>query len=57
MVPEIKIESEDEDSDIQVLSDDDCKVIQTTRPQIKRKPPPFKDVQAGVCRILYKLSR
>ena len=56
MVPEIKIESEDEDSDVQVLSDDDCKVIQTTRPQIKRKPPPFKDIQAGVCGRLHKLS-
>merc|ERR1719228_1462825 len=45
VVPEIKIESEDEDSDVQVISDDDCKVIETTRPPIKRKTPAFKDFQ------------
>ena len=50
IVPEIKIESEDSDSDVQVVSDDECQVIdQKIKPRKKRKPSSgFKDFQYEV---------
>ena len=43
-IVEVKVESDEEDSDIQIVSDDECKVIETSRPPIKRKKN-FKDYQ------------
>ena len=50
IVPEIKLESEDSDSDVQVVSDDECQVIdQKIQPRKKRKPSSgFKDFQYEV---------
>ena len=47
IVPEIKLESEDSDSDVQVVSDDECQVIDAKiKPRKKRKPSSgFKDFQ------------
>ena len=50
IVAEIKIESEDSDSDVQVVSDDECQVIDAKiKPRKKRKPSSgFKDFQYEV---------
>ena len=49
-VPEIKLESEDSDSDVQVVSDDECQVVEEKiKPRKKRKPSSgFKDFQYEV---------
>ena len=48
IVAEIKLESEDSDSDVQVVSDDECQVVEAKiiKPRKKRKPSSgFKDFQ------------
>ena len=50
IVAEIKLESEDSDSDVQVVSDDECQVVEAKiKPRKKRKPSSgFKDFQYEV---------
>ena len=59
IVAEIKLESEDSDSDVQVVSDDECQVIdQKIQPRKKRKPSSgFKDFQYEVPGLHNKMRK
>ena len=59
IVAEIKLESEDSDSDVQVVSDDECQVVEAKiKPRKKRKPSSgFKDFQYEVPGIHNKMRR